>query len=93
MADALRTGIRANYDDPQFADELKSLSDFMNKLEIKKGDQVRLTHIPDKGLQADVEGKAQILIENPAFSKAVWDIYLGKNNLGNAIKNALVSRL
>lgn len=93
MADALRSAIRANYDDPQFGGELKMLVDFMSKLDIKKGDNVRLTHVPGKGLHADIEGKAQVLIENPAFSKAVWDIYFGKNNLGDAIKKSLVSRL
>ena len=93
MADALRSAIRANYDDPQFAAELKMLVEFMSKLDIKKGDNVRLTHVPGKGLHADIEGKAQVLIENPSFSKAVWDIYFGKNNLGDAIKKALVSRL
>jgi chalcone isomerase-like protein len=93
MADALRSAIRANYDDPQFAGELKMLVEFMGKLDIKKGDNVRLTHVPGKGLHADIEGKAQLLIENPSFSKAVWDIYFGKNNLGDAIKKALVARL
>lgn len=93
MADAIRSAIRANYDDPQFSDELKVMVEFLSKLEIKKGDNVRLTHVPGKGLHADVEGKAQILIENPAFSRAVWDIYFGKNNLGEAIKTALVARL
>lgn len=93
MADALRSAIRANYDDPDFASELRMLVEFMNKLDIRKGDNVRLTHVPGKGLHADIEGKAQLLIENPAFSKAVWDIYFGKNNVGEATKKALVSRL
>ena len=93
MADALRSAIRANYEDPQFAAELTMLDDFMSRFNIKKGDHVRLTHVPGKGLHADVEGKAQMLIQNPAFSKAVWDIYFGRNNLGDAIKKALVSRL
>ena len=28
-----------------------------------------------------------------AFSRAVWDIYLGRNNLGEGIKKGLVSRV
>lgn len=92
MAEAMRSAIRANYDDA-FATELKVLGECMSRTDIKKGDNVRLTHVPGKGLHVDVEGKTQMLIENPAFSKAVWDIYFGKNNLGDAIKKALVSRL
>ena len=39
------------------------------------------------------EGKKQLMIENPDFSRAVWEIYLGKKNIDDDIKKALVSRL
>ena len=29
----------------------------------------------------------------PAFAKAVWEIYLGNKNVGEAVKKALVARL
>jgi hypothetical protein len=29
---------------------------------------------------------------DPAFARAVWDIYLGRNNVGDAVKSGLVSR-
>jgi hypothetical protein len=38
-------------------------------------------------------GKKDVFIANPAFSKAVWDIYFGKNNVGEDVKRGLVSRL
>jgi hypothetical protein len=93
MAEAFAGAIRANYADPAFKDEVASLSATMRALAIKKGDNVWLTHIPKKGLHCNLAGKKDFLIENPDFSKAVWDIYLGKNNLSDSIKRSLVSRL
>jgi hypothetical protein len=40
-----------------------------------------------------VVNKGEFTIDNPAFSQAVWDIYLGKNNIGEGIKKGLTSRL
>jgi hypothetical protein len=59
----------------------------------RKGEHIYLTHVPGIGLQVSAAGKADFLIKTPAFSKAVWDIYLGKKNLGEAIKKGLTSRL
>ena len=36
---------------------------------------------------------AAAVIESPAFARAIWDIYLGRQNLGEPIKAALTSRL
>jgi len=93
MADAVEKAIHKGRGDGAFSDELKALSDTMKSLELKKGDHVRLTNIPKKGLECDVAGKKQVLIENSDFSKAVWEIYLGKKNIDDDIKKALVSRL
>ena len=38
-------------------------------------------------------GAPELLVDSPAFARAVWEIYLGRNNLGEPIKAALVSRL
>ena len=45
------------------------------------------------GLHVAMPGKVDFLIKNPKFSKAVWDVYLGKNNVGEAVKKGLTSRL
>ena len=92
MADATEKAIRANYPAPQFADEVKLLRESFVKHDIKRGDRVWLTHVPGTGLRVTLEGKADATIANPQFSRAVWDIYLGKNNLGEEIKRGLVSR-
>lgn len=93
IAEAFRTAIRANYAEPTYGNELASLSEMMRGLTVKKGDHVRLTHVPKSGLHCDIAGRKQFAIQSTGFSKAVWEIYLGRNNLGADIKKALVSRL
>lgn len=92
MADATETAIRANYPAPQFAEEVKTMREHFTKHDIKANDRVWLMHVPGVGLNVSLEGKAALLIRNPQFSRAVWDIYVGRNNLGEDIKRGLVSR-
>ena len=54
---------------------------------------MRLTNVPKKGIECDVAGKKQVVIENSDFSRAIWEIYLGKKNIDDDLKKALVSRL
>jgi hypothetical protein len=93
LADAVEKAIHKGRGDDAFPDELKSLRETMKAMELKKGDHVRLTNVPKKGITCDVAGKKQLLIENADFSRAVWEIYLGKKNIDDDIKKALVSRL
>jgi hypothetical protein len=93
MVAALKDAIRKSYPEDAFATEMTALGEFFQGNTIKKGDNVRLTHVPGLGLHCAVFGKSDVLIKNPNFSRAIWDIYLGKNNLGEAIKQGLVSRL
>jgi hypothetical protein len=72
---------------------LATLVETMKGMEVKKGDHVMLWNIPKKGLYCDVGGKKQFRIENADFSKAVWKIWLGRNNLGEELKKGLTSRL
>src|SRR5262245_33713303 len=92
MAEAFHGAIRANYPAPAFADELTTLTTYMETLEVKKGGHIQVTHVPGVGLHVLVAGQKEILIKNVAFSRAVWEIYLGQKNLGEAIKQGLVSR-
>jgi hypothetical protein len=93
MVEAFRAAIRLNYPDPAFAQELGMLAEAMQGLTIKKGDHVTLSHVPKVGLHCDVNGQTSFEIKNVAFARAVWEIYLGKNNIGEGIKRGLVSRL
>jgi hypothetical protein len=93
MAEAFQVAIRANYPEPAFATEVNTLVQTMRSETAAKGDHIYLMHLPGVGLHCRLIGKTEFLIKNPQFSRAVWDIYLGKNNLGEGIKKGLVSRL
>lgn len=93
MAEAFRSAIRQNYPESAFNDEIHTLTGYMRSMSIRQGDDIYLTHVPGIGLHCSVAGKADLLIKNVRFSQAVWEIYLGRNNLGEAIKKGLTSRL
>jgi len=93
MAEAFRTAVRLNHGAPAFENELKRLEEFMQPLTAQKGDHIHLTHLPGVGLHCQIVGKTEITIPGVPFSGAVWEIYLGKNNLGEDIKKGLTSRL
>jgi hypothetical protein len=93
MAEAFRAGIRLNYDAPRFDRELDTLIDAFKACDIKKGDHFWMTHIPKVGLHCNLVGKSQFLVKDVPFARAVWEIYLGKNNIDSSVKKALVDRL
>jgi hypothetical protein len=93
MAEAVEKAIHKSCGEDAFAKELKALADTMKELELKKGDNIRLSNIPKKGLECDVAGKKTVSINNSDFSKAIWEIYLGKKCVDDKVKDALVSRL
>jgi hypothetical protein len=93
MAEAIQTGIRLNHPADAFGSELTKMAKILGATEIRKGDQVKLTAVPRVGLRCEVIGKADVLLENPALARAIWDIYLGRQNLGESIKAGLTSRL
>ncbi len=93
MAEAFRAAIRLNYPEPAFGAEVGDLVHFLEGQEARKGDHIVLTYVPGVGLRCDLAGRAEVLIKGAQFPRAVWDIYLGKNNLGEEIKKGLTSRL
>jgi hypothetical protein len=93
MAAAFQAAVRANHPEPAFATEVEQLTHLLQGEAAKKGEHIFLTHLPGVGLHCARPGKPDFTIRNPAFSRAIWDIYLGRNNLGEGIKRGLVSRL
>jgi hypothetical protein len=93
MAQSFREAIRLNYPAPAFDAELDRLADSLQGTTLKKGDHVWLSHVPGMGFHARLVGRKEVLIPSVRFSRAIWDIYLGKSNLGEAIKEGLTSRL
>jgi hypothetical protein len=93
MAEAFETAIRANYPAPALNEEMKTLTELLQKEPLRKEDRVLLTYLPEVGLHCQVVNKSEFTIKNVQLARAVWDIYLGKNNLGEGIKKSLVSRV
>jgi hypothetical protein len=93
MAGAFREAVRLNYPAPAFTQELDTLARVLEETSVKKGDHVWLSHVPGLGLHVRLPGKREVVIRNSAFSRAIWEVYVGRNNLGDAIKQGLTSRL
>jgi len=92
MAQAFSDAIRANYGD-EFNAEIDKLTALIKAYDVEKGDQVWITYHPGYGLNVNLVGKKDEFIKGTKFGKAVWDIYLGPKNVGEAVKKALISRL
>jgi Chalcone isomerase-like len=93
MATSFRGSIGANHPAPAFSSELLKLERYFLAHSARQGDQIWLTHVPGIGLGCNVAGQAGVVIESVGFARAIWDAYLGPNNLGVAIKEGLTSRL
>ncbi len=93
MAQSFKTVLRLNYPEPAFADEVKTLIELFEKTSAQRGDEVLITHVPKVGLLCRRAGREEVLIKNVDFSKALWDNYLGKRNVGEAVKQGLISGL
>ncbi len=93
IATSFRGSIGANHPAPAFATELETLEKYFVAHNASQGERFWLTHTPGVGLTCQFHGKAGIKIESVPFALAIWDTYLGPNNLGVAIKEGLTSRL
>ncbi len=92
MARAFHEGIKLNHPN-EFAEQIKKLSDVLESHRTEKGDEVWITHVPGYGIYIDMVGRKQEFIAGVKFGNAIWEIYLGQKNLGDAIKKGLTSRL
>lgn len=93
MADSFRESIGRGHPAPAFAAELSQLEGHFVANPVKRGDNVRLTHVPGVGLWVQLNARPGLVIRGVAFAQAAWGTYLGRINLGVAIKEGLTSRL
>jgi hypothetical protein len=93
IASSFRGSIGANHPAPAFAAELAKLENYFLVHEARRGDRLWLTHAPKVGLICQFQGQTGASIDGVPFAHAIWDAYLGPNNLGVAIKEGLTSRL
>ncbi len=92
IVDGMRSGVRLNHPADAFAPELAQIGQFLRGKRLEKGDRVTLIAAPGTGLRCQVAGKADAVVGDAAFARAVWDIYLGRRNVSDAVKSGLVSR-
>jgi hypothetical protein len=92
MFDGIRSGIRLNHSLDAFTGEMGQLERTLRANDWPRGQALMLTSLPKVGLRCQAPGKADVMIANPAFAKAVWEIFLGRNSLGDAVKSGLTSR-
>ncbi len=93
MAKSFRESIGMSHPAPAFSTELASLERFFLAHPVKQGDHIRLTNIPGTGLVVQMNAERGMVIPRPDFARAAWETYLGRKNLGVAIKSGLTSRL
>lgn len=93
MAAAFRDSIGRSHPAPAFAAELAGLERYFVANPAKRGDHVRLTHVPGVGLGVQVNDRPAMTIQGVNFARAAWGTYLGPNHLGVALKEGLTSRL
>ncbi len=92
MVAALNDAIAANYPD-QFATELGKFKRYFEPKTLKAGAHVKFIHRPGKGVRCEITGYDALEIDAKKFSQAIWDIWLGAENVGDEIKDGLTSRL
>jgi hypothetical protein len=93
MAQSFRESIGMSHPAPAFAAELAKLEQYFRAHPAHRGEHLWLTSIPGVGLGCQEVGKPGLVIENAGFAQAVWELYMGRRNLGVAIKSGLTSRL
>ena len=91
MGQSLLGILRQNHPSPAFDAEAKSLAEKMYAGQAELGEHLLITHIPKVGLHFQRVGGEEILIRNVAFSKALWENYFGKHNVGEDVKTGLMS--
>ena len=93
MANSLIAILRKNHPAPAFANETKALAALIRSGSAEKGDHILLTHIPQVGLHFKHVGGREILIRNVVCSRAIWEIYFGRNNVSEDVKKGLLSQV
>ncbi len=73
--------------------KLKSRLDQLAKMipDVKEGDEIALTWIPDKGTQIEVRGTNAGVIEGRDFADALFAVWLGPNPVQDDLKTALLA--
>jgi hypothetical protein len=90
---AFKTAVGKTYPEEKFAAEFTQLTEAVGDTAAAKGDHVTLLYVPGTGVRIRMADKVDVTIKNPAFAKALWEVYLGADPLDEKLKTGLVDRL
>ncbi len=93
MFSAFKEAILLNYKETEFTAELKQFQDYFTPRTLKTADHVWFIHVPGVGVSCKIANHEPMEIKNVKFSRAIWDIYLGKQNIGEHFVKGFTSRL
>lgn len=90
ITDAISDGIEKN-NKAQMA-TLKARLDTFNAAipDLKKGDELLLTYVPNKGTMVQSKSGQQISVEGKDFADALFGVWLGKNPVDGDLKDGLL---
>ncbi len=92
LAKSFREAVAMNHPAPAFSAELDALAGYFESHPVGKGKSIWLSPHPEAGFTCQLNGAPAVTIPSDEFARAVWGVYLGPKNLGDAIKKGLTSR-
>ncbi|XXF80409.1 chalcone isomerase family protein [Myxococcaceae bacterium GXIMD 01537] len=92
IADAITEGFEKNA-----KAQLPALQARLTKLtaaipDLKKGDELVLTYVPDKGTVITSKGGQELSIEGKDFADALFSVWLGKHPVDGDLKNGMLGK-
>ena len=90
---AFKSAVAKTYPEDKFAAEFKQLTDAVGDKAAAKGDHVTLLSVPGAGVRIRIADKVDLTVKEPAFARALWEVYLGPNPLDEGLKKGLVGLL
>ncbi|HVL12364.1 MAG TPA: chalcone isomerase family protein [Gemmata sp.] len=90
---AFKSAVGKSYPADAFAAEFKQLAAAVGDRSAAKGDHVFLVSVPEAGVRIKLADKVDVTIKNPAFARALWEVYLGSKPLDDGLKKSLVGML
>ena len=73
---------------PRLQERLKKLGAMIP--DVKEGDEIAFTWVPEKGVQVAVRGTDRGAIEGRDFADALFSVWLGPNPVDEDLKKALL---
>jgi len=90
---SFRETFEKNDPDNKFVAEIQTMLDYMTQSQMKRGEHVVITHLPNGGVSVRGRNQDPIVVSNPAFATVVWNVYMGPKGVSEALRTGLGSRL